>query len=87
MNKFNVLVRKNFCLKRRVVITGVGMVSPLGINTNQSWANLKSYKSGIIDLSNETYGRDLPKNCKIGAPIPKDFDSKKYKTLVNKLTY
>lgn len=33
---------------RRVVITGLGMVSPLGLNVSESWNNLLAGKSGII---------------------------------------
>jgi 3-oxoacyl-[acyl-carrier-protein] synthase II len=34
-------------LKRRVAITGLGMVSPLGIGTDENWNSLKAGKSGI----------------------------------------
>ncbi len=33
--------------KRRVVITGLGMVSPVGLNVAESWANILAGKSGI----------------------------------------
>jgi len=66
---------------RRVVVTGMGMVSPLGNNTQESWENLINLRSGIRSLENEEYVKDLPKNCKIGAPINKNFDGKKYRTL------
>ncbi|MBE0426800.1 MAG: beta-ketoacyl-ACP synthase II [Nitrospirae bacterium] len=33
--------------KRRVVITGVGMINPLGLNAENSWNNLLAGKSGI----------------------------------------
>jgi len=33
--------------KRRVVITGMGMVSPVGLNVSESWANILAGKSGI----------------------------------------
>lgn len=33
--------------KRRVVITGLGMVSPVGLNVAESWSNILAGKSGI----------------------------------------
>jgi len=33
--------------KRRVVITGLGMVSPVGLNVAESWVNILAGKSGI----------------------------------------
>ena len=77
-------ILRNFTsFERRVVVTGIGMVSPLGVNYSESWKNLKEYKSGIKDLSKSEYAKDLPGNCKYGATIPKEFDSKAYRTLVN----
>lgn len=38
--------------KRRVVITGLGMVSPVGLNVADSWANILAGKSGIAALTN-----------------------------------
>ena len=43
--------------KRRVVVTGMGMVSPLGKNVESSWDGIKNSKSGIrviksFDISN-----------------------------------
>jgi 3-oxoacyl-[acyl-carrier-protein] synthase II len=37
--------------KRRVVITGLGMVSPVGLNVSDSWANVLAGKSGIAPLT------------------------------------
>ena len=37
--------------KRRVVITGLGMVSPVGLNVADSWANILAGKSGIAPLT------------------------------------
>jgi 3-oxoacyl-(acyl-carrier-protein) synthase len=68
--------------KRRVVVTGMGMVSPLGINLEENWENMKQGRSGIRDLSKEAYGKDLPSNCKLGGTIPYNFDGKKFRTLV-----
>lgn len=36
--------------KRRVVITGLGMVSPVGLNVSDSWANILAGKSGIAPI-------------------------------------
>ncbi len=36
-----------FMNRRRVVVTGVGMITPLGLNAESSWHNLLSGKSGI----------------------------------------
>lgn len=54
---------------RRVAITGIGMITPLGMNSKDTWANLITTKSGIqkitrFDTSN------LP--CKIAGLIPYD---------------
>lgn len=57
-------------MKRRVVITGAGVVSSLGMGLNQFWGAIKEGKNGIsevtrIDVSNLS--------TKVGAEI-KDFD-------------
>lgn len=39
-------------LSRRVVVTGVGLVSPLGIGTEESWAAIKAGKPGISHIEN-----------------------------------
>jgi 3-oxoacyl-[acyl-carrier-protein] synthase II len=77
---FKFLVRK--FSTRRVVITGMGCVTPLGNSLPESFKNLREYKSGIRDLSGEDYANLLPNNCKIGGTIPKNFEAKKFKTLV-----
>ena len=37
--------------KRRVVITGLGMVSPVGLTVKESWENILAGKSGIAPLA------------------------------------
>ncbi len=62
--------------KRRVVITGMGTVSPVGLNVADSWDNILNGKSGIATLTNlETEGQ----NVKFGGSV-KDFDITKYIT-------
>jgi len=38
---------KEIKVKRRVVVTGTGLVTPLGIGVDQTWSNLCSGKSGV----------------------------------------
>ncbi|MDP0595369.1 MAG: beta-ketoacyl-ACP synthase II, partial [Candidatus Thioglobus sp.] len=38
--------------KRRVVITGLGIVSPVGNNVNDAWANIINGVSGIAPITN-----------------------------------
>ncbi|MET4691877.1 beta-ketoacyl-ACP synthase II [Sinorhizobium fredii] len=52
---------------RRVVVTGMGAVSPLGANVNSSWSRLLAGKSGIHRLPDEVVG-DLP--AKVGGVVP-----------------
>lgn len=42
--------------RRRVVVTGVGMVSPLGLNARDSWANLLRGTSGLRSLDTAVVG-------------------------------
>lgn len=39
-------------MSRRVVVTGMGMVTPLGLSVRETWANLLDAKSGIGPISN-----------------------------------
>ncbi|OWW00087.1 beta-ketoacyl-[acyl-carrier-protein] synthase II [Rhizobium sp. R72] len=52
---------------RRIVITGMGAVSPLGANVSTSWARLLAGRSGIGALADDVVG-DLP--AKIGGAVP-----------------
>jgi 3-oxoacyl-[acyl-carrier-protein] synthase II len=38
-------------VKRRVVVTGLGLVSPVGLTTEESWANLLAGKSGAAPIT------------------------------------
>lgn len=60
--------------KRRVVITGIGAVTPLGDNINDSWNNLINSKSAIKKISNFDPSETA---CKIAAEVnlEKDFIS------------
>lgn len=60
--------------KRRVVVTGLGIISPVGNTIDQSWGNILNGVSGINELTNlETEGQAV----KFGGSI-KDFDIGEY---------
>ena len=51
---------------KQVVITGLGAITPLGLNVKTTWRNLLSNKSGIVHL-----GKEFEKfPCQVGAKIP-----------------
>lgn len=59
---------------RRVVVTGMGAVTPLGNNVKQTWESLKSGKNGIAPI---TLFDTKQFKAKLGAQV-KDFDPKEY---------
>ncbi|MFS8055687.1 beta-ketoacyl-ACP synthase II [Rhizobium sp. BR 317] len=52
---------------RRIVVTGMGAVSPLGANVDISWSRLLAAKSGIRRLGDDVVG-DVP--SKVGGVVP-----------------
>lgn len=60
--------------KRRVVITGIGAVTPLGNNIESTWAGIKEGRSGIGPLT-RVNADDFP--AKVAAEV-KDFDIETY---------
>ena len=38
-------------MKRRVVVTGLGVVSPIGLNVSDFWTNLIAGKSGVDNIT------------------------------------
>ena len=61
-------------MSRRVVVTGVGLVSPVGIGTEDTWQAVRSGKSGIGPI---TAFEAAEFACRIAGQV-KDFDPYKY---------
>ncbi|MEW5755923.1 MAG: beta-ketoacyl-ACP synthase II [Pseudomonadota bacterium] len=60
--------------KRRVVVTGLGMVSPVGLTVKECWDNILNGKSGIAPLT----GFDVSEfSTRFGGSV-KNFDVSKY---------
>lgn len=59
---------------RRVVVTGIGLVSPLGLNTKESWENCINGQSGVDRVTKMNMD---PYATKIAAEV-KGFDGSRY---------
>lgn len=71
--------------QRRVVVTGLGLVTPLGIGTTRVWENLLQGKCGITQIYDEKF-KGIP--AKIAAFVPRgtnpgEFDRKHWETKLN----
>lgn len=64
--------------RRRVVVTGLGIVSPLGSGTKLVWENLLKGQCGIVSLEGEEYSK-LP--CRVAGVISKKNDENVSKAL------
>ena len=62
---------------RRVVVTGLGLITPVGIGVNESWTNIKAGKSGVGPITKfPTDGYA----CRIAGEL-KDFDPEQFMPL------
>ena len=59
---------------RRIVITGMGAVTPLGLDVETTWRNLIAGKSGAVPITSFDVSRY---DCRFGCTV-KDFEPKQY---------
>lgn len=62
-------IRSMSTAPRRVVITGQGLVSPVGCSVPAAWQNILAGGSGVVQLTDAAFA-NLP--CRIAARIPAD---------------
>jgi len=60
---------------RRVVITGVGVISPIGIGRETFWANLAAAKNGVGPVEHQFHGASAIPGGFVGAEVA-DFNEK-----------
>ena len=53
----------------RVVVTGISIVSPIGVTKEESFTNLLAGKSGIVSLSTDPKFKGI--NSQVGGKLPK----------------
>ena len=60
--------------KRRVVVTGMGAVTPIGLSVNEFWQSVKAQETGFSEI---TKFDTTNYKCKLAAEV-KEFDAKNY---------
>ena len=64
--------------KRRIVVTGLGLVTPVGIGVKESWKNIVEGLSGISNITKfDTKSFSTPFSSTIAGEV-KNFDPKEY---------
>src|SRR5437868_14284246 len=69
---------ENYVLKRRVVVTGLGLVTPVGNSVETTWAALAAGKSGADDIKKfDTAKFSVRFACEVKDFNPLDYVEKK----------
>jgi 3-oxoacyl-[acyl-carrier-protein] synthase II len=59
-------------LSSRVVVTGMGIVSPIGVGKEENWKNILGGKSGIVSVKGDKEFEGL--KSQIGGRLPAHFN-------------
>ena len=63
-------------MSRRVVVTGVGLITPLAADVNNTWSRLIKSKSGIKAINTDRFdSSDLVANCRAGSMQSDDIEN------------
>lgn len=65
---------------RRVVVTGMGAISPIGVGVEENWENILKGKSGIVSLKGDKEFEGL--KSQIGGRLPSHFNLDEHKSSV-----
>ncbi|KAK6543824.1 Mitochondrial beta-keto-acyl synthase [Orbilia ellipsospora] len=57
-------------MRRRVVVTGLGCITPLGVGTKTSWSRLIQGKCGVVSTKGLSQGVYESIPCKVAAVVP-----------------
>ncbi|KNE71802.1 beta-ketoacyl-acyl-carrier-protein synthase II [Allomyces macrogynus ATCC 38327] len=61
---------------RNIAVTGLGLVTPLGVGVQTAWKALLAGQSGIVDLKTNQHTKDLPfldqVPCTVAGVVPRD---------------
>ena len=61
-------------MSRRVVVTGMGAITPIGLSVDEFWESVKAQKTGFAEI---TKFDTTDYKCKLAAEV-KGFDAKNY---------
>lgn len=64
----------------RVVVTGMGIVSPIGVGKAENWSNILKGANGIVSVKDVSDLKGL--KSQIGGKLPAHFDFSKHQTSV-----
>ena len=81
--RINMLAKNN--IVNRVVVTGMGIVSPIGVGLKENWQNALKGVSGIVSLQGDKEFEGL--KSQVGGKLPPHFRLDLHKTSVSSFLF